>query len=75
MTSVVSGLFPYVLPSINDPKLGLTVYNTSNHAPTLEIGVIWWIPGMILALGYSIFVYKNFNGKVVVAEKSATAGH
>jgi len=32
----------------------------------LEIGLVWWIIGMILAAGYFAFLYRSFAGKVVV---------
>jgi len=63
LTSVVGALFPFVLPS-NRGGQGLTVYNTATHPSTMAIGLYWWIPGMILALGYSTYMYMQFSGKV-----------
>ena len=64
LTSVVFGVFPYVLPSNVQPDFSLTVHNAAAAQNGLEIGLWWWIPGMILALGYSTFLYKRFAGKV-----------
>lgn len=58
------GLFPYLLPSNTDPKLGLTVYNTAPALYGLRLGLVWWIPGMLLATGYSIYIHCKFAGKV-----------
>jgi cytochrome bd ubiquinol oxidase subunit II len=69
LTSVVSGLFPYVLPSNGDVTKGLTVYNTSNEIPTMQMGIIWCLPGLMLAACYSVLVFRKFSGKV------ATSGH
>lgn len=66
LTSVAFGLFPYVLPSQVNPSAGLTIYNTAAAGYGLRIGLIWWIPGMLLALGYSTYVYRSFAGKVRV---------
>jgi cytochrome bd ubiquinol oxidase subunit II len=64
MTSVVFGIFPMVLPSNADPKMSLTIYNTAAAHYGLRIGLMWWIPGMILAGIYSLIVYRRFAGKV-----------
>lgn len=64
LTSAAFGVFPYVLPSNADPALGLTVYNSAAPAYGLKVGLAWFIPGMILATGYFVYVYRNFAGKV-----------
>ena len=43
-------LYPVVLPASTDPALNLTIYNTAAGAHGLSVGLMWWIPGMILAL-------------------------
>jgi cytochrome d ubiquinol oxidase subunit II len=57
-------LYPNVLPASTDPAYSLTIYNTAAAHYGLTIGIIWWILGMILALGYFFFVYRMFRGKV-----------
>jgi cytochrome d ubiquinol oxidase subunit II len=64
LASVAFGLFPYVLPSNVNQELGLTIYNTAPAAYGLKVGLVWWIPGMLLASLYSIFVYRKFAGKI-----------
>ena len=64
LTSAAFGVFPYVLPARPDPALGLTIYNSATSGYGLKVGLAWFIPGMILALGYSVFVYRHFAGKV-----------
>jgi cytochrome bd ubiquinol oxidase subunit II len=64
LTSAAFGIFPYVLPSSTDPKLGLTIYNTISGEHGLRVGLRWWIPGMILALCYVTYVHVKFSGKV-----------
>lgn len=65
--SVAIGLFPYVLPSVT-PGTGLTVYNTATGAYGLSVGLIWWIPGMLLAVGYFTFLYYRFAGRIKLDE-------
>jgi len=57
-------LYPVVLPASTDPARSLTIYNASAGHHGLTVGFIWWIVGMILALGYFFFVYRMFRGKV-----------
>ncbi len=64
MTSATFSLFPYVLPSNGTPQNGLTVYNAAAPEYGLKVGMIWWIPGMLLATGYFFFLYRRFAGKV-----------
>ena len=64
LTSATFGLFPYVLPSNLEPEAGLTVSNAAAASYGLYIGLAWWIPGMLLAGVYSVFVYRHFAGKV-----------
>lgn len=64
LCSAAFGLYPYVLPAHPDPALGLTVASAAAPLHGLEVGLAWWIPGMLLAAGYIIFVYRHFSGKV-----------
>ncbi|MFO7768480.1 MAG: cytochrome d ubiquinol oxidase subunit II [bacterium] len=64
LLSVAFGLYPYVLPAINDPLNSLTVQNASAPVYGLKVALAWWIPGMILATGYTVFMYRKFAGKV-----------
>src|SRR5579872_332938 len=64
LTSVTFGVYPYVLPSNAAPGTALTVTNAAAAEYGLWIGLWWWIPGMLLAGVYSLFVYRHFAGKV-----------
>jgi cytochrome d ubiquinol oxidase subunit II len=69
LTSAAFGVFPYVLPSNTDPARSLTIWNTATAAHGLAVGLAWWIPGMMLVAGYTIFVYRHFAGKVQMEEE------
>ena len=69
LCSVAFGLYPYVLPSNSDPTLSLTAFNSAAAPYGLRIGLVWFIPGMLLALGYFFFVYRSFAGKVRMDEE------
>jgi cytochrome d ubiquinol oxidase subunit II len=66
LTSAAYGMFPYVLPARGTASDGLTVYNAAAGQYGLQIGLIWWIPGMLLVIGYFIFTYRQLAGKVRV---------
>jgi cytochrome bd ubiquinol oxidase subunit II len=57
-------LYPVVLPASTDPALNLTIYNTAAGEHGLTVGLTWWIPGIILALGYFTLLFRMFKGKV-----------
>ena len=64
LTSAAFGLFPYVLPSCVDPYASLTIWNATPTGYSLNVALAWWIPGMALAVGYFLFLYRRFSGKV-----------
>jgi cytochrome d ubiquinol oxidase subunit II len=64
LLSVAFGLYPYVLPAINAPARSLTVFNAAASSYAMTVALFWWIPGMLLAAGYTVFIYRRFAGKV-----------
>ena len=74
LTSVVFGVYPMVLPARN-PIYSLTVKSAKAADYGLKVGLIWWVLGMILATGYSVFVYRSFAGKVVVEKNGHGHGY
>jgi len=63
-------LYPNVLPASTGPQYSLTIYNTAAGAHGLGVGFVWWTIGMVLAIGYFVFVYRMFRGKVKLDEGS-----
>lgn len=63
----VYGLYPNVLPAL-DPAYSLTVQNSKAGAYGLSVGLIWWSIGIVIALGYFVFVFRTFKGKVAMDE-------
>jgi cytochrome d ubiquinol oxidase subunit II len=60
LSSVAAGLFPYVLPATTDAASSLTVYNTAASSYGLTVGLIWFIPGIMLVTGYFVYAYRHF---------------
>lgn len=68
LVSVVFGLYPMVLPATTNQALSLTVHNASGPPYALRVALYWWIPGMILVILYTTFMYRQMAGKVVLDE-------
>jgi cytochrome d ubiquinol oxidase subunit II len=64
LASTAFGLFPNVLPASTDAKNSLTIYNTAAQSYGLQIGIVWWTIGVVLALGYFTYLFYSFRGKV-----------
>ncbi|MEJ7605587.1 MAG: cytochrome d ubiquinol oxidase subunit II [Bryobacteraceae bacterium] len=64
-------LFPYLLPSNLSPEAGLTIYNSNPGPYGMRVGLYWWIPGMLIAVAYSVGVHRHFRGKVELSSVHA----
>lgn len=68
-------LYPKVLPATTNPSYSLTIHNTATGEHGMRVGLVWWSMGMLLALGYFVFVYRMFRGKVRVEEGASGHGY
>jgi len=57
-------IFPAMVPAINDPKLSLTIFNSSSSQLTLTVMLIIAAIGVPIVLFYTALIYKIFRGKV-----------
>ncbi len=64
-------LYPNLLPATTSPSNSVTIYNAAAGERSLWLGLFWWSGGMLIAVGYFVFVYRMFRGKVL----SGTEGH
>lgn len=64
LVGVAFSLYPIILPASTGSQFDLTVANsvTSNYA--MKVALVWWSIGIIIAIGYFVFVYRMFKGKV-----------
>jgi cytochrome d ubiquinol oxidase subunit II len=56
--------YPNLVLASNDPGLSLTITNTSSSQLTLTVMLIIALVGMPFVIGYTIYAYKVFKGKV-----------
>ncbi len=57
------GLYPTLLPSSARSGYDITLDKAISGPHTLAVGLVWWLFGMTLAVGYVVFVYSRFRGK------------
>ncbi len=63
LVGCVFALYPVVLPATN-PQYDLTIQNSVTSHYAMVIALRWWIFGVILVIGYFVFIYRMFGGKV-----------
>lgn len=64
LVGAAAAVYPNLLVSTTDPALNITIYNAAAGSYSLSYGLIWWSFGMLLAIGYFVFIYRMFRGKV-----------
>jgi cytochrome d ubiquinol oxidase subunit II len=64
LASAAFSVHPFVLPTIGDASNALTVDSAAAPRAGLEIALVWWLPGIVLAVVYALYVYRRFRGKV-----------
>ena len=63
-------LFPRLVPSDIDLSYSLTIYNASSSQGTLGAMLIIALIGMPIVIGYTIFIYRVFRGRVELSKES-----
>lgn len=64
--SVAWGIYPNLLVSTLDPADNLTILNSATGAYGLQVGLWWFVAGILLMLAYQIFVHVAFRGRIAV---------
>jgi cytochrome bd ubiquinol oxidase subunit II len=64
------GLYPTLLPATTGSDRDITLSRALSGPHTLSVGLAWWTFGMTLAIGYFVFVYSRFKGKVDIDSAS-----
>ena len=57
-------LYPNVLPASTGQQYSLTIGNTSTGLYGMHVGFVWWSIGIVIAIGYFVFLFRMFKGKV-----------
>jgi cytochrome d ubiquinol oxidase subunit II len=64
------GLCPVLLPSSRNAAQDITISKALAGHHGLAVGLVWWSFGILLAIGYFVFVYRMFRGKVVATTEA-----
>lgn len=67
MAALIAFQFP-ILVRATDPNLNMTIYNSSSSKLSLTVMLIIAGIGMPIVIGYTIYVYKIFKGKIKLEE-------
>ncbi len=57
-------VYPNIVISSRSPGYSLTVLNAAAIPSTLRVGLIWWAIAIALAIGYFVYLFSAFAGKV-----------
>jgi cytochrome d ubiquinol oxidase subunit II len=68
---VGSGLFPRLVSALDAPELSLTLANASSGDLTLKTMFVIALLGTPLVIGYTLWVYWSFEGKVDPSNESS----
>jgi len=63
-------LYPTLLPASTGVERVITMAKAISGPHTLAVGLVWWAFGMTLAVGYVVFVYTKFRGRVDLTSTS-----
>lgn len=59
-----AGIFPIMLRSTLAPEYSLSAYNTAAAGNGLKVALVWWPIAFVFAVGYFLFSYRYYSGKV-----------
>lgn len=63
-----AAMFPFMLHSTLGEEHSLTAFNCSASRKSLLVGIVWWPIALLLALGYFLFIFRYYRGKVKPTE-------
>jgi cytochrome d ubiquinol oxidase subunit II len=64
LAATMAGIYPVWLRSTIDPAHNLTAANSAAKSYGLQVALVWWSIGMVLAGGYFVYLFRSVRGKV-----------
>jgi cytochrome bd ubiquinol oxidase subunit II len=64
LAATMAGIYPVWLRSNIDPSYSLTAANSAAKSYGLQVALVWWSIGIVLAGGYFVYLFHSVRGKV-----------
>ena len=71
MMAGAAGVFPTILHSTHAPENSLSAYQSAAAGHGLIVALVWWPVSLIFSVGYFLFIYRYYSGKVKPAADSS----
>jgi cytochrome d ubiquinol oxidase subunit II len=59
-----ASVFPILLHSTLAPEYSLSAYQNAAAGHGLAVALVWWPVSLIFSVGYFVFIYRHYTGKV-----------
>jgi cytochrome d ubiquinol oxidase subunit II len=66
LAATAGAVFPIMLRSTIDASYTLDAMNASSGVLSQNIGIYWWALAMVITVGYFVFLYRSFKGRVIL---------
>lgn len=63
LSATAFDLYPNLLISSISARFNITIHNSKTGEYAMHIATFWWIFGILLTIGYFVFLYNRFRGK------------
>jgi cytochrome d ubiquinol oxidase subunit II len=63
LAATAACVFPVMIRSAGDAALSLTAFNASSSAHALSAGLVWWPAGALIAIGYTVLLFRLYRGR------------
>lgn len=73
MIAGAAAVFPVMLHSTLAPEHSLSAYQNAAGTHGLALALVWWPVALIFSVGYSLFIYKYYVGKVKPLEDTQSS--
>jgi cytochrome d ubiquinol oxidase subunit II len=67
LATAAVGIFPNILPA-RDPSHALSIYDATVSREGLAAALWWWVPGIVLVIGYFAFIHAHMRKRTVQHE-------
>jgi cytochrome d ubiquinol oxidase subunit II len=68
MIAGAASVFPIMLHSTLTPDNSLSAYDNAAAGHGLVIALVWWPVALAFSIGYFLFIYRHYMGKVKPSE-------